>query len=183
IGRYAKVKGVDLLIEAFADFRKKFHRGSLYLLGGGPMRDLIEAQVAASGVSEFISVGSYANAETVVRFGKACDAMLIPSRNESIPVVLSDAAQLGLPVIVSNVGDMGSLVKESGAGLVFEKENVAELGGALEKFLIGGSTQFSVGIERLQSKFNLDETARYFLESINSPIDAGSSCKTDQVQR
>ena len=45
-----------------------------------------------------------------------CDYLLIPSRIESIPVILSDAIQLGTPVIATEVGDMPAVFEEMAIG-------------------------------------------------------------------
>lgn len=166
IGRYAKVKGIDVLINAFKRVLNQNENASLYLLGGGPMRESIVQQVAENELSNNVSIGDYANAETVIQYGKACDAIVIPSRMESIPVVLSDAMQLGKPVIVSDVGDMGKIVRESGAGIVAPPDNIEALASALTQFQQQGPNRYLPGVQRLAQRFNVNQTAREFLNQI-----------------
>ena len=47
--------------------------------------------------------------------------LILPSRIESIPVILSDALQLDCNLIVTDVGDMGPLVRSYRAGMVVDK--------------------------------------------------------------
>jgi glycosyltransferase involved in cell wall biosynthesis len=65
-----------------------------------------------------VTIGGYADDATAVSYLSACDCVVIPSRMESIPVILSDALQMGKPLIVSDVGDMGELLRRIPAGIV-----------------------------------------------------------------
>ena len=168
LGRYAQVKGVDVLLRAWAQFRTKTGRGSLYLLGGGPMESEIPQLVKQLSIQDSVRVGGYADLATFVSYASACDAMLIPSRMESIPVVLSDAAQLGKPVIVSDVGDMGTVVQDSGAGLVVPPGDEEALANALLEIWQTGFESFAEGVARLAARFDVNSTAQNFLEQIDS---------------
>ena len=185
IGRYATVKGIDVLLDAFIKFRNKENRGSLFLLGGGTERESIVQQVNQNPIlKQHVSVGDYANAETVVRFGKAADVVVIPSRMESIPVVLSDAAQLAKPVIVSDVGDMGSIVRESEAGIVVPAENSEALANAMSQFSTNGPTFYASGVERLTKQFDVTQTAKQFLDRIHQKTEfVSADCAITEARR
>ncbi len=63
------------------------------------------------------------------------DCVVIPSRSESIPVVLSEALQFNKPMIVTDVGDMGMLGRRYGIARVVEKENIDALAHAMRDFI------------------------------------------------
>ena len=183
VGRYSHVKGIDVLIKAFAHFRERHQSGSLYLLGGGPLRNSIVNQVEVHHLQDSVFVGGYANAETVVRYGKACDAFVIPSRNESIPVVLSDAVQLGKPVIVTDVGDMGKIVADTTSGIVVPPEDPESLAEALQTFAKSANLEFENGVKELSSRFDVSETAKIFLQKIKTINDSSeASLSLESVQ-
>lgn len=181
VGRYARVKGVDVLLNAFADFRNRENRGTLYLFGVGPCEQEIRELVSQLGLTDFVFVGGLANEETVVTYAKAVDAFVIPSRNESIPVILSDAMQLGKPVIVTDVGDMGDIVKESGAGLVVPKEDAGALSLAMSELASSkddSGVRFKSGVTALATRFNIRESASKFVRDIR-PVETGEISKTE----
>jgi len=63
------------------------------------------------------------------------DCVIIPSRSESIPVVLSEALQFNKPMIVTDVGDMGMLGRRYGIARVVEKENADALAHGMRDFM------------------------------------------------
>jgi glycosyltransferase involved in cell wall biosynthesis len=160
IGRYAQVKGVDVLLEAMARFRAAGHAGHLYMFGGGPLDDEVRSRAEEPDLRDCVTVGGYADDETFISYMNACDCFLIPSRMESIPVVLSDAAQMGKPVIVSDVGDMGLLLRETPAGLVVPAEDSDALCGAMAKMAATDTAVFAPHVAALAGRFDVAETAK-----------------------
>jgi len=165
IGRYHSNKGPDILIDAVAklapEIREQVH---FYLFGGGPLERNLRQQIKKEGLSDAIKLGGYIEEKEAVGYFKACDALIIPSRVDSIPVVLSDALQTGCPVIVSDVGDTGRLVREYRAGIVFPPNYPAKLAQAIEKE-ISHPRDFSVGRKRLLEIFDLSKSVEHFIET------------------
>lgn len=167
VGRYAPVKGVDLLLEAMALYRAEGRRkGHLYMFGGGPMESYIRERAAQSDLRDCVTVGGFADEQTYVSYLKACDCLLIPSRMESIPIVLSDALQMGNPVIASDVGDMGVLLRETPAGLVVPPEDVEGLCGAMCEMETNDHSRFEPEIIKLAARFDMRRTGVDWVEKI-----------------
>ncbi len=155
IGRYAPVKGVDVLLHAIRLVRDAGCDVSLRMLGGGEWDEHVRDLVRTLGLTDCVTVGGYADLPTVVSHAKACDALVIPSRMESIPLVLSDALQLGKPVIVSDVGDMGELIRENPAGLVVPPADETALAAAIQEFAGSAASVYDEQVRALASRFDL----------------------------
>lgn len=168
VGRYAPVKGVDVLLEAMAQFRQRGGKGHLYMFGGGPLEDDLRQRAAQTDLADCVTVGGFADETTVVSYLAACDCAVIPSRMESIPVALSDALQMERPVIVSDVGDMGQLVRDSSAGFVVPAEDVTALCDAMFAIVSRSQGDFREGVAALASKFDIGHAAFEWLERIPS---------------
>lgn len=163
VGRYAKVKGVDVLLDAFAEFLGAGRPAHLHIFGGGPEEEAIRRRAAQPDLAEHVTVGGFADEATVVSYLQACQTSLIPSRNESIPVVLSDALQTGTPVVVTDVGDMGRVVRQLDAGWVVPSESAHELAKAL---LDAIDTPRQLNPDAI-SHFDIAGSARRFLRDIS----------------
>jgi glycosyltransferase involved in cell wall biosynthesis len=73
-------------------------------------------------------------ASHLAAYMKACDCLVIPSRRESIPVVFSEAVQMGIPMLVTDTGDMGTLAREHGLMDPVPPEDIDALARAMRAF-------------------------------------------------
>ena len=135
LGRYHPNKGIDLLIEALgrikaelpADFRLLAH-------GFGPLEGQVRSRVTELELEQMVTIAGPTGSGEVEAILRRARGLIVPSRIESIPLVLGDAMQMELPVLVTDVGDMGKLVREHGAGMVCRPE-VDDLSRALREFI------------------------------------------------
>jgi glycosyltransferase involved in cell wall biosynthesis len=168
VGRYAPVKGVDVLLEAMARYRATGGDGRLTMFGGGPLEAFVRERASQPDLKDCVTVHGFADEATYVSNLAGCDLSLIPSRMESIPVVLSDALQMGKPVVASDVGDMGRLLRETPAGLVVPAGDAQALCRAMIQFASSGSSTFADSVSALASRFDLNETARRWVADIRN---------------
>ena len=168
IGRWEKEKGIDILIDATKLLSKEIKEIKLYVFGGGSLEKLIHEKIDKYNLKDFIYINGFANPETAVKYLRACDCLVIPSRIESIPIVLSDALQMKKPVIVSDVGDMGKLVKKYKVGLVAEPENAEDLKDKMINFIKEDITKYQKNIDLLASKFNIQKIVQKYIDYLNS---------------
>lgn len=137
--RFTEKKNHSVLIEAFARFRAEWEslgRGrlgpreswSLLLLGDGPLRPAIEAQVAALGLGNFVQFrGAIPYAELPTYYGLA-GAFVHASKVEQWGLVVNEAMACGLPVVVSDrCGCVADLVADGENGLLFDPSDPVAL--------------------------------------------------------
>ena len=101
IGRYDYIKGVDILIDAFAKAKRQNTEISLYMIGS-----IEEDNPYYQSILEMVTFNGLQNAVHFVGFDKNpykwlkyADCLIIPSRSEANSNVLKEAAYLGTPVI------------------------------------------------------------------------------------
>lgn len=94
MGRLVPNKNFALLIDAFADAEIP---GTLVILGEGPERATLEAQIARRGLGEHVLLPGFLENPFPVIAGAAC--YVLPSNAEGFPNGLVEAMALGLPVI------------------------------------------------------------------------------------
>jgi glycosyltransferase involved in cell wall biosynthesis len=133
---------VDLLLEAMDQVIAKLPQAHLHIFGGGPLESQIRAQAKQGRLAAHVTVHGFADPATVVAYCKACDALVIPSRQESMPVIYSDALQCGCPVIATDVGDLGRVIREQQTGELCPPENSAALAEAMLRFVAHGRASY-----------------------------------------
>jgi glycosyltransferase involved in cell wall biosynthesis len=136
VGRHVPVKGVDVLVDALVAMSDKgddaYH---VDIVGDGDMTPLLKQRVADAGVSDRVTFRGRLSDEALGSAYAETDCVVVPSRSESIPLVMSEALQYGIPLIVTDVGDMGVLTRRYGLGEVVPSENPEALASAMRKFI------------------------------------------------
>jgi glycosyltransferase involved in cell wall biosynthesis len=103
VGRLNRIKGPDLLLEAFA-LAKDELPGHLLVLAGPDEGMLPELQktVAGSGVGDRVRFVGYLGGEEKSRAYHAADLLVVPSRQEAMSIVALEAGICGTPVLLTD---------------------------------------------------------------------------------
>jgi glycosyltransferase involved in cell wall biosynthesis len=113
VGRFTAAKRVPVLVRAFARARARFERpGSLLVWGGHPGEWEGEHPVAVAaeeGPEGIFFAGWRGHQDRPDALG-ACDALVMPSVNDSYPQTPLEAMATGLPVIATRSGGFPSMV-------------------------------------------------------------------------
>jgi len=131
LGRLHRVKGVDILLKAYAYLRNKVKKGNdtVLVIVGPDDGFLTEAKslVSALGISNAVLFTGPLYGRSKLEALVDAEFLVIPSRYETFPYVLLEAYACGKPVIASNVGGLSSLVVEGVTGTLFETGNFKQL--------------------------------------------------------
>jgi len=121
-------KGHRYLVEALPD------GATLLIVGDGPQREALEAQVRARGLQDRVRFAG--NQRDVVPWLQALDIFALPSyANEGVPQALLQAMLASLPCVTTNVGGIGELAVDGATALVVPRENVPALHAALVRLV------------------------------------------------
>jgi glycosyltransferase involved in cell wall biosynthesis len=115
-GRLSPEKGVDVLLDAWAQARRREVRGTLCVVGDGPEREALEARAATLGVAGSVRFAG-ATAE-VPRWLRAADVFVLPSRTEGLSVAFLEAMACGLAIVATDVGGTREAAGPGGAVMV-----------------------------------------------------------------
>lgn len=135
VGRLSAVKGVPVLLEAFAQARAARPDLQLTLVGDGPDRAALEAEAAGRGLTEAVSFTGYRSQAEVAGMLAQHDVLVLPSFAEGVPVVLMEAAAAAMPVIATAVGGVGELVRHDDTGLMVPPGDSAALSAAILRLM------------------------------------------------
>ena len=164
VGRHTGVKGTDVLIDALLAMPADEY--SIDIAGDGEMTSRLRERIQSAGLSSRVRFrGRLADAELYALYA-ACDCVVIPSRSESIPIVLSEALQAGKPLIVTDVGDMGSIVREHHLGEVVPSEDPPSLARAMQRFIADPRPPDQAGRARILSDLMFESAAPRLLRRL-----------------
>lgn len=97
VGRLAREKGFDLLLEAMPAVRKRFPHACLVLAGSGPEETALKAQCNRLKLQTVIGFAGSVNPPYALFPGATL--FVLPSRHEGMPNALLEAACAGLPLV------------------------------------------------------------------------------------
>ena len=101
VGEFRHIKGADLLIDAVALLRADGKPVKLTLAGDGEELGALKSLVEKHSLNEAVRFIGHVKA----RFGFSKGKLLVvPSRGDSMPYVVIEAAAAGIPMVAANVG-------------------------------------------------------------------------------
>ncbi|ELY45578.1 glycosyltransferase family 4 protein [Natronorubrum sulfidifaciens] len=103
VGRLVEGKRPWLVVEAFAEVLDEHHGAELYLCGGGPLRDDLEARVRELGIESSISFLGQVPYDEMPAVYRSADALVLPSRSEGVPRTIMEALSAELSVVSSEL--------------------------------------------------------------------------------
>jgi len=112
VGNFLPVKGLDLLLAAFAQVNASVRQPvRLALIGGGPLEDALRAQAADLGISGNVHFLGRHAAPQVARWMQAADAVCLTSHNEGVPNVVLESLSSGRVPVCMDVGGIAEVVE------------------------------------------------------------------------
>lgn len=131
VGRLVPVKGHVILLEAVRILCNSNHNVRLLLIGDGPLRDHLEAEVRRLGLEEVVIFAGHQ--EQSYDFINMMDIFVLPSLHEGIPMALLEALALKRPVIASRVGGIPEVLSHGMSGILVSPADAGELAAALRE--------------------------------------------------
>ena len=117
VGRFIVQKRQEWSYEAVRALRRELGDVRLVLVGDGPERPALERRARAEGAEWVNFLGQRPD---VARLLRLSDLAVLPSTAEALPMAMLEALAVGVPQVATDVGDVGRVLRDSGAGLVVE---------------------------------------------------------------
>jgi sugar transferase (PEP-CTERM/EpsH1 system associated) len=175
VGRLDPVKDHLSLLNAFAPIAKRSPKARLLVVGGGPMRQIIESQILSLGFSgQVLLLGDRQDVETIMN---ALDVFALTSIAEGISNTILEAMASRLPVVATRVGGNPELVQDGTTGQLVEARDVAALTTAFAGYLDDSEMcvrHGAAGRIRTEKYFSLERMAADYAE-LYSDVVTGKS--------
>ncbi len=160
VGRFSTEKGHLVLLEAFA---KTAGDAELVLVGDGPLRGEIEARIKALGIEDRVRITGWVSSADVRAEIMSGTALVQPSFQEGLPVVIMEAMAVGRPVISTYVAGIPELVRPDETGWLVPASDVPALTEAMDATIAATPEELGAmgeaSIARVRSRHSIDDEA------------------------
>lgn len=156
-------KGADVAVLAMAELRTRLGHQSpeLNVYGEGNYGSYHEEMAAALGLEDIVHFHGPHGGELQFR-ADVNDILLVPSREETGPLVVLEAMSLGMPVVATDVGEVAQMLPDQRYGRVVPVNSIRALADAVESQLAdiaAGEFSPALPIERHRSAYTAEKMA------------------------
>ncbi|GAB3630734.1 hypothetical protein GCM10027421_00870 [Microbacterium shaanxiense] len=133
VGRLGRMKGFDLLVDAFVE--ADLPGVELEIVGEGPERAALEQQISRVGHADRIRLAGQMTPEGVAARMAAATAVVVPSRSEAFGIVALEAWRAGAPLIMTSRGGAAEFVRAGEDALLVDPTDRQALASAMRRML------------------------------------------------
>ncbi|MBR5151847.1 MAG: glycosyltransferase [Elusimicrobiaceae bacterium] len=151
VARLSPVKNPRGLLAAFLRMFGQCPQAKLVYVGDGPERQLLEKEIEKNKLKDHVFLAG--EQQNVNAWLNMADVFVLFSKEESLPLALLEAKQVGLPCVVSNVGDMPAQIEHGKNGFVCKTADETLLTCLLAELYANAS------LRQQMSNYSLQKTA------------------------
>ena len=169
-GQIKRVKGLDVLMEAFSKLVKSCDKKVKLIIAGKVWKDdfeIYEKIIKENNLSEYLILDiKYIDDAEIVSYYSAADCIVLPYKKIFQSGVLLMAQSYQVPVIVSDLQGMTEIVTDGKNGFVFQTENSDSLCQKMKQVMEFRNNQelLQNAYQKLQTEYNWDDIARQQIE-------------------
>lgn len=151
VGYLIERKGQQLVVDAI----RYIPEATLFIVGDGPLRPSLEAQIAEAGIGDRVRLMGPMPHDTLPGLFAAADISVLPSASEGLANVWVESIACGTPVVIADVGGAREIVDRQAAGRIVTR-NPGEIAAAIQGLLADppGQTETRKAAERFTWEAN-----------------------------
>ena len=159
LGRIHKIKGLDVLVRAFANVATKLDGVRLVIVGSddGYLSELKAWIKALKIENKVLLLGPLFGLAKLELYADA-DIFVLPSRYEAFPISILEAYASGKLVIASSCKGLSKLVLNNDTGILVEAGNISELSTAMIFALSQNIAKWSCRSKEFVKQFSIEKT-------------------------
>jgi len=155
VGRFVPQKNLGALLRILVKLRERQRCPRLMLVGEGPERDTVDAQVRRLGLeNQVIFTGWQPLARDLM---PAFDLFVLPSLEENFPYAVLEAMAAGRPVITFDTGALAEIVVDGVTGFLVRASDEAAMADAIARLMADTNLAEALGRagrDRVQKRFS-----------------------------
>lgn len=127
VSRLEHIKGMDLVVPAFAKVYDKHKNVRLLVVGDGSLLKQMEEDANRLHLKNIIKFVGRQEQAALQSYYDKIDVLLMPSRSEGFGLTAIEGMARGCVLVASNTGGLPEVVKEGYVGLLHQPESVDDL--------------------------------------------------------
>jgi glycosyltransferase involved in cell wall biosynthesis len=157
-GRLNRVKGWDLVLQAFMFVQRECPQARLILVGDGEDRPSVDKMLSTYGVRDSVSVTGIVSPHQVARYLNAADALVCGSHYEGWSHAFVEALGCGKAIVTTNVSGASKMVKPGVNGFIVNDRDPRSFAQAMVHALsLVDATQTSLNLAESYSQTHFAE--------------------------
>ncbi len=178
-GRLHPGKGLDELLSAWTKVLARWPDGRLWLVGEGPHRAALVAEIERLGLSATVVLaGVFQQIDDLLA---AADLFVLPSHQEGMSLALLEAMAAGVPIVATDIPGNRELIAPGRQGLLVPPRRVEPLAAAMLRILDDPRAAEDLGEaarERAIHHFSLDRCVDEHLNLFRELLSPRSNANT-----
>lgn len=135
VSRLESIKGMDLVVPAFAQVKACHPEMQLLIVGDGSLRKQMEKQAHKAGLEEAVEFAGRQPQEKLSSYYDRIDILLMPSRSEGFGLTAIEGMARSCVVVAARTGGLPEVVRNGEVGLLHEPEQVEDLASQINKLI------------------------------------------------
>lgn len=178
VSRLENIKGMDLVVPAFAQVKACHPEMQLLIVGDGSLRKQMEKQAHKAGLEEAVEFAGRQPQEKLSSYYDHIDILLMPSRSEGFGLTAIEGMARGCVVVAARIGGLPEVVRDGEVGLLHEPEQVEDLAAQINKLIEQPTLwkQFSNEATTYVQRFSFERFSQLFNNLYRSALADTHSC-------
>ncbi len=173
LGRFDRVKGFDLFIDALARLAEQGVAFHARLAGAGEEEGRLRKQIQALKLTDRVELSGWIPGEAVGAFLSELDLLCVPARSDAFGLTPLQGAAAGVPMLLSTASGHCAMFAEGHEALFFEVDNVTALAGRIQQFLEDSALQKQLptaAFEQVERCYSEAAVTRGILDAVNNTL-------------
>jgi glycosyltransferase involved in cell wall biosynthesis len=168
VGSVIPEKGIEILLNSFAETLKDFPAADLRVIGHftPSYARVLESLMIRLGIAKQVTMYGYLNVKELARHFAEATLLVLPSFMDTAPNVIAEAQVAGVPVVATAVGGIPEMTEPDVTGILVQPRSVPSLTAGLLRLLRDSATAKSMAAaaqERVMSHYEPDKQVKKLL--------------------
>ncbi len=169
LSRINWIKGLDLLIPAFAQLHSEMKEVHLIIAGkddGDGYENKVKEWVKKYNLNDSVTFTGLVTGKDKLILLYGSDIFVLPSYSEGLPTAVLEAMSVGLPIVITDKCGITDEVVSNNTGLIVQT-NIESVYEGMKKLLENGSLRKTIsenGIRLVREYYNIDKVADKMIE-------------------